>query len=560
MLECPKLMHNIHRFQLRNSMYVADIDIGEVIEVNPIIWEILPLCSNYNTQQILETLCGKFQEKDIIKELETLEDAEKDGLFFRTEIDSTWPDTLSSRRPKIFAPNEFLSDITYAAGGGNIADHNIIQALAKHADVFVLSDTRKVISEGVYGIPLNIGETDRLILHFLRYNYDGILLLDIRNRGNLLFFYTTDIPIIGRLHSPQGQNGELINSIFMQYAAMREFDAFMMPTLSVKQFYSQLVLDVEEHFYVIPNGVDSEHFKPMDKSLAKKRVAEILNDPRILQRPVVGFFSRFQPEKGAGIYLKVAELIPEAIFLIVAPELYDYSLRDFPDNVIFAGRQPREKLPLFINAFDIHCFPSMVGEEAFGNAVLEAMSCGVPPVIPRFAGLPEVVGDAGIVLDTEMFPYEIGSFAGYISPIKLSQAVQQLLNNEAERIRLGQKARQRALTYTWDATAKNILSTFSHLNLKKKLSRKTHFTTAFVPFLNPLKNELEYQSIVINTTQRGEKPLMLGFYRQILEEGLALSLLRRHTLHEVEAVLLQMCPDTAVEILQRVKGFVDALE
>jgi len=36
MLECPKLMHNIHRFQLGNSMYVADIDIGEVIEVEPI--------------------------------------------------------------------------------------------------------------------------------------------------------------------------------------------------------------------------------------------------------------------------------------------------------------------------------------------------------------------------------------------------------------------------------------------------------------------------------------------------------------------------------------------
>ena len=55
------------------------------------------------------------------------------------------------------------------------------------------------------------------------------------------------------------------------------------------------------------------------------------------------------------------------------------------------------------NAFDVYCFLSMSGEETFGLTVLEAMACGVPPIVPNFDGVPSVVGDAGLIADAENF-------------------------------------------------------------------------------------------------------------------------------------------------------------
>ena len=72
----------------------------------------------------------------------------------------------------------------------------------------------------------------------------------------------------------------------------------------------------------------------MDKTKARSQVAERLNRPKIREKKIVGFFGCFQPEKGAGIFIKIAAMLPDVLFFVVAPTLHAYQLQKLPPNLI----------------------------------------------------------------------------------------------------------------------------------------------------------------------------------------------------------------------------------
>ncbi len=186
------------------------------------------------------------------------------------------------------------------------------------------------------------------------------------------------------------------------------------------------------------------------------------------------------------------------------------------------------------------------------------MACGVPPVVTNFAGLPEVVGNAGRVVACQTFDQDIGSFAGYVEPEALLTAIQELLNDDVHRIDLGKQARERALEFKWDTTAKRLAMLYESLKRKRQFSSRTRFKTSFVPSYDFLDNRLQCQSILTNITeQHNQEPLMHSSYHQDWKAALALTLLERHTAHEVEAVLMHIVKDrhSVTNILDRVKGF-----
>ena len=69
----------------------------------------------------------------------------------------------------------------------------------------------------------------------------------------------------------------------------------------------------------------------------------------------------------------------------------------------------------------------MFGEETFGLTVLEAIACGVPPIVPNFDGVPSVVGDAGLVADAENFGQDIGTLVSYPSLIDFPEKINLLV-------------------------------------------------------------------------------------------------------------------------------------
>ncbi len=118
---------------------------------------------------------------------------------------------------------------------------------------------------------------------------------------------------------------------------------------------------------------------------------------------------------------------------------------DLGQQVIFTGHVQEADLPALYSAADLLVFPSLC--EGFGLPPLEAMACGTPVVCSDAASLPEVVGDAAVMVN----PYQVGS---------LADAMYRVLTDEQLREELRQRGLARARQFTWDSTARQIIAVY----------------------------------------------------------------------------------------------------
>ncbi len=504
----------------------------------------------------------------MLETLELLSDFQSTDVIFYLHPWIPPPDSKNDRL-RIYVPqgrNEWFLDPESISAGTNVALYHTTQSLSKFADIYFSAKTEEEIAPGIYTIGLSGNELkespQRFNQRLKQIGINGILAHQNYGAYELFpFFREVALPIIVQNHAPRGHAGQAINTTLLHHSLMRPYDAFTSPSDSVAKFYSKFVGDTR-HFHTNPNGVDSETFKPLDKSEAKATIAEIVQDKRIEDGLTVGFLSRFQPEKGAHIFIQLAEMHPDLLFLVGGRFLLRPTYEKLPDNLIYVGFLPRTQLPVLYNAFDIYCFPSMAAEETFGLTLLEAMACGVPPVVPRFDGLPDVVGDAGVIVPAQEFSEDMAGFAAYVSPAELSKGVTSLLEDSI-RHELGKKARDRAVTFTWDNNAKRLIQLFEELNQIRKHQRTApDMSVAFVPHFDAFQHQIESRALLLNLTSFLESPLQVKRgYVQTMEEGLALTLLKRHTPRQVEAVLTHIFEDVsnAAKVVERVQNFLNAL-
>ena len=123
-------------------------------------------------------------------------------------------------------------------------------------------------NENVQGIRFQFDDMSTR-LKLMQRGYDGVLLDSHPETWFLSLLHYIDAPFVVPLHAARGHNGEGINAGLLWYAAMRPFDAFWVPTNSVRQLYSRFVFDTDI-FHTIPYGVDPNRFQPLDKQEAKK--------------------------------------------------------------------------------------------------------------------------------------------------------------------------------------------------------------------------------------------------------------------------------------------------
>jgi O-antigen biosynthesis alpha-1,2-mannosyltransferase len=111
-------------------------------------------------------------------------------------------------------------------------------------------------------------------------------------------------------------------------------------------------------------------------------------------------------------------------------------------SVGFAGLVADEDLPAVYGGAAALVLPSL--EEGFGLPALEAMACGAPVIASRRGALPEVVGDAGVLIDPE-------------ADGALSAALVRVLGSEDERGALARRGLARAATFTAERTAGRVV-------------------------------------------------------------------------------------------------------
>ena len=568
MLGFPKILHQLHLFEEEGVPYAADLEKARVVELSAVMVDVLKLAEMQTDAAILAKLDASYQADEIAEAFERFSKLEREGLLFNRGEDlqdslateSKWRKLLVAI-PGINADSFF--DIEMLSAGTNMALAYMIRHLTEYTDLHFAGSRNRKITDGVYEVDIGIDDLVRLRSKIAETYYGILALHQDRERWLLpLYRYPEFPPILVQNHAPRGHGGQAINSMLRHYAAMRDCDGFTAPSDYVRDFYADYVWD-PSFFNTLPNGVDSKLFRPMDKMAAKRQIAEEVGDDRIPVVPTVGYLSRVQSEKGTSVYLKLAELNPHLIFMIAGPNMGRYASRQLPDNLVYVGFQPREKLPIIYNAFDVYCFPSMSGEETFGLTVLEAMACGVPPVVPNFDGVPSVVGDAGLVADAENFNRDVATLVSYPCPMSFSEKINTLLDNTEMWQVLSEKARQRALLFTWDKTARRIVQLFEMLHQKKKLINRNRLLNVFAPaepIAGAAPDGQRCRSVVLSMNAHYEQCLMRdAVYPLPVEDGLVLSILKEHTAREAESILAALIADEmeARAVLKRVRGLID---
>ena len=118
---------------------------------------------------------------------------------------------------------------------------------------------------------------------------------------------------------------------------------------------------------------------------------------------------------------------------------------DVPEAVIKLGPVSEELLLSLYRCATALVYPSLY--EGFGLPVLEAMACGTPVIASRAASMPEVLGDAGILLD----PLHIPSW---------TDAIVSVVNDDDRRSVMRSKGMARASEFTWARTARRTLEVY----------------------------------------------------------------------------------------------------
>jgi len=115
------------------------------------------------------------------------------------------------------------------------------------------------------------------------------------------------------------------------------------------------------------------------------------------------------------------------------------------ESVRLLGFVDEAHLPALYRGAALLAFPSLY--EGFGLPVLEAMACGVPVVCSNVSSLPEVAGDAAVLVD----PFDVGG---------LAEAMERVLQDADRRRDMVARGIAQAARFTWDEAARQLLAAF----------------------------------------------------------------------------------------------------
>ncbi len=213
----------------------------------------------------------------------------------------------------------------------------------------------------------------------------------------------------------------------------------------------------EEKIAVTLEGADSS-FRPINdvdklESIKKKYAIDadfilyvgVLFKRRNITR-LLEAFSLLIRDRNINYKLVIAG--PQKGYINLQENIENYGIRD---KVIYLGYVEQADMPLLYNAASFFVYPSLY--EGFGLPVLEAMSCGKAVVTSNVSSLPEILADAGLLIN----PYKTE---------ELYDAMYRLAQDSALREKLSNMALERSKIFSWDKMSEETINIYKNLAVK----------------------------------------------------------------------------------------------
>ncbi len=176
----------------------------------------------------------------------------------------------------------------------------------------------------------------------------------------------------------------------------------------------------EEKIAVVYHGVD-EWFRPANQAQIERARAWLGVDG-----PFILYVGTIQPRKNLtrliGAFERIAEQRSDLCLILAGKlgwkteEITESARKsEYANRILMPGHVPDDLLPALYSAASVFILPSLY--EGFGMPVIEAMACGTPCVISNRGSLPEIAGDAAVVVD----PLDVTAIAAGISKLMPDQ-------------------------------------------------------------------------------------------------------------------------------------------
>ena len=256
---------------------------------------------------------------------------------------------------------------------------------------------------------------------------------------------------------------DCIHLMFPQYLPNRIAYAYARASIALAARRSTRVLTVSESskrdilkyvdvppekIDVIPNAYDERFMiEPREEAVVRLRARYQLHDEFVL------YAGNVKPHKNLERLIEAFDLVRKRgldhlKLVLIGDEISKYaSLRravhryGLHKYVRFLGYLPEETLAVMYRLAGVFVFPSLY--EGFGLPPLEAMASGTPVVTSNVSSLPEVAGDAAVLVD----PYDASAIA---------DGIHDVLTNETLRSTLRRKGLARAREFSWETSVRRV--------------------------------------------------------------------------------------------------------
>lgn len=317
------------------------------------------------------------------------------------------------------------------------------------------------VSHLTTNLPTKPWRMSALLAHFVRISQDWLFpQIDLFHATDHLLPRLSEVKSVFTLHDLvfrfYPETHKLLNRWFLTLMMPRFLQAAD-AVIAVSEWTKKDAIELygldEDKVSVIYEGVN-----PLFRPASQETISALRQKYGILNKFILSV-GTIEPRKNltslVEAYRSLKDQDPELQLVIAGKKGWLYEgffrrLRELglEDDVIFPGFISDEDLPPLYSAADLFVLPSLY--EGFGLPVLEAMACGTPVITSNASSLPEVAGEAALLVD----PHDIGA---------LIRAARAVLDGEELRSELRAKGPKQAARFSWEKAARETLVVYTSL-------------------------------------------------------------------------------------------------